>query len=59
MRQYIAFDSHKQYILAEREKATSKRVSQCQIEHCRGAIRRYLRYCPVGTAAAVEATGNW
>ena len=59
MRHYIAFDSHKHYTLAEREEVTSRRVIQCRIEHRPGAIRKYLRDCPAGTAVAVEATGNW
>ena len=56
MKQYIAFDSQKQYTLAEREEVTSRRATQCRIEHFPGAIRRYLRDCPAGTLVAVEAT---
>jgi transposase len=59
MDEYIAFDSHKKYTLAEREEASSGRVCQQRIEHRPGAIREYLRACPAGTAVAVEATGNW
>lgn len=59
MKEYIAFDIHKRYTLAEREDVESGRTRECRIEHRRGAIRRYLRGCEGGTAVAVEATGNW
>ena len=59
MGEYIAFDSHKQYTLAEREDVKTGRARQCRIEHHRGAIREYLGDCEGGTAVAVEATGNW
>ncbi len=59
MDEYIAFDSHKHYTLAERETIRGGRVRQTRIEHKRGAIRRYLSRCKPGTAVAVEATGNW
>jgi transposase len=59
MKEYISFDSHKHYTLAEREEVETKRTRQCRIEHARGAIRAYLKPCEAGTAVAVEATGNW
>lgn len=59
MREYIAFDSHKHYTLAEREDAATGRARQTRIQHRPGAIRRYLGACPAGLAVAVEATGNW
>jgi transposase len=59
MKEYISFDSHKHYTLAEREGAESGRQMQCRVEHRRGAIRSYLAQCEPGTAVAVEATGNW
>jgi len=59
MREYIAFDSHKQYTWAEREEVASGHVRQCRIRHERGAIRRYLADAEPGTPVAVEATGNW
>jgi len=59
VKEYIAFDSHKRYTLAEREEVDSGRVVQQRIEHGRGAIREYLKEGECGTAVAVEATGNW
>ena len=59
MKEYIAFDSHKGYTLAEREEVDSGRVVQERIEHRRGAIAAYLKEGEAGTAVAVEATGNW
>jgi transposase len=59
MQEYISFDSHKHYTLAEREDVESGRQNQCRVEHRRGAIRSYLSRCEPGTAVAVEATGNW
>ena len=58
MKQYIGFDSHKPYTLAEREELASKKATQCRIEHFRGAIRRYLQDCPASTAVAVQATAR-
>jgi transposase len=59
MDEYISFDSHKRYTLAERESVADGRVRQDRIEHRRGAIRAYLADCRPGGAVAVEATGNW
>ena len=59
MGEYIAFDSHKHYTLAEREDVVTGRTRQRRIDHRRGAIAAYLGRCPAGTAVAVEATGNW
>ena len=59
MKEYIAFDSHKRYTLAEREEVESGRAVQHRIEHRRGAIRDYLKEGEAGTAVAAEATGNW
>ncbi|MFH0981567.1 MAG: IS110 family transposase [Planctomycetota bacterium] len=59
MDEYIAFDSHKRYTLAERESVAGGRVRQNRIEHRQGAIRTYLADCRPGGAVAVEATGNW
>lgn len=59
MDEYISFDSHKRYTLAERESVAGGRVRQQRIEHRRGAIREYLADCHPGGAVAVEATGNW
>jgi len=59
MKEYIAFDSHKHYTLAERETIHTGRTRQGRIEHERGAIRGYLRGCESGTDVAVEAIGNW
>jgi len=59
MKEYIAFDSHKHYTLAEREEKATGRTRQCRISHYPGAIRKYLGTCEPGTPVAVEATGNW
>ena len=59
MREYIAFDSHKHYTLAEREDAVTGQVRQERIEHHRGAIGQYLRDVAPGTPVAVEALGSW
>lgn len=60
MNEYISFDSHKRYTLAERDPAAKgRRPRQQRIEHRAGAIREYLADCPAGGSVAVEATGNW
>jgi len=59
MKEYISFDSHKHYTLAEREDRETCRTVQRRIDHAPGAIRDYLRPCEPGTPVAVEATGNW
>jgi transposase len=59
MKEYISFDSHKRYTLAEREEVASGRAVQQRIEHQPGAIRQYLAGAEPGTAVAVEAMGNW
>lgn len=59
MDEYIAFDSHKGYTLAERDPIGEGQPRQQRIEHRRGAIRDYLKDVPAGGAVAVEATGNW
>jgi len=59
MEEYIAFDSHKRYTLAEREDVRTGRVRQQRIEHERGAIQGYLKKCMPGTPVAVEALGSW
>jgi transposase len=59
MEEYIAFDSHKRYTLAERDPVAAGEPRQQRIEHRRGAIRDYLCECPSGGSVAVEATGNW
>ena len=40
MEEYIAFDSHKQYTLAEREDVKTGRARQCRIEHHHASIAR-------------------
>jgi transposase len=59
MSEYIAFDSHKHYTLAEREDVATGQVRQTRIEHRPGAIREYLEQCCRGSAVAVEALGSW
>ena len=61
MKEYIAFDSHKRYTLAEREDVSVATARQVRIEHAPGAIRSFLLDAQVepGTPVAVEAIGNW
>lgn len=59
MREYIAFDSHKHYTLAERMDPSSGRQVQKRVEHDRGALKAYLAGVDPGTEVAVEASGNW
>ena len=59
MKEYIAFDTHKHYTLAEREDVKTGAVEHQRIEHERGAIRAYLDGVEPGTTVAVEATGSW
>lgn len=59
MSEYMAFDSHKHYTLAEAEDVATGRTRQCRVEHGPGAIRAYLSRHPTGLEVAVEATGNW
>lgn len=59
MEQYIAFDCHKHYTLAEREDVETRQRQECRIEHEPGAIRDYLSDCQPGTKVALEATSNW
>ncbi len=59
MKEYISFDSHKHYTLAEREDRQTGRAVQHRIEHRRGAITQYLSTCEAGTPVAVEALGSW
>ena len=59
MSEYIAFDCHKHYTLAEREDVQTAQAQQCRIEHSHGAIREYLAQCEPGTGVALEATSNW
>lgn len=59
MQQYIAFDSHKKYTLAERFDPDSGRCRQQRIEHTPGAIEAYLTDTRPGTPVALEAIGSW
>jgi len=59
MKEYISFDSHKKYTLAEREEKESGKAQQKRIDHERGAIREYLKRAGGCGDVAVEATGNW
>ena len=59
MKEYISFDSHKRYTLAEREDVATCRTRQVRINHQPGAITQFLRACERGTTVAVEATANW
>src|SRR5512134_1118760 len=59
MKEYIAFDSHKHYTLAEREDVETGRARQTRIEHEPGAIKAFLADCEPGVAVAVEAMGSW
>lgn len=59
MKEFISFDSHKRYTLAERENRKTGKTTQLRIEHRPGAIRRYLAVCEKKTPVALEATGHW
>ncbi|MFH0954303.1 MAG: IS110 family transposase [Verrucomicrobiota bacterium] len=59
MREYISFDSHKHYTIAEREDVETGQARQQRIEHEPGAIRAYLADIEAGTPVAVEAIGDW
>ena len=59
MKEYIAFDTHKYYTLAERESVETAQRQQYRIEHERGAIRKFLEDAEPGTPVAVESSGNW
>jgi len=57
--QYIAFDAHKHYTLASVERLHGGAVHEERIPHERGALRRFLHRCELGSPVAVEALGNW
>lgn len=57
--EYIAFDAHKHYTLASVEKLHGGAVYEERIPHERGALRRFLGRCELGSPVAVEALGNW
>jgi len=59
MKEYIAFDSHKRFTLAEREDRETGRTRQMRIEHGPGAIKGFLKHCEPGTPVALEAMGYW
>jgi transposase len=59
MKEYISFDAHKKYTLAERESMTTRSVQQKRIDHERGAIQAYLAEVEPGSTVAVETTGSW
>jgi transposase len=59
MKQYISFDSHKKYTLAERMNLDGSQARQQRIEHTPGAITRYLSNTDPGQVVAVEAIGHW
>lgn len=59
MHQYISFDSHKKYTLAECMNMDGTNPRQQRIEHTPGAITAYLLGIRPGTAVAVEAIGHW
>jgi transposase len=59
MKEYIAFDSHKRYTLAEWEDVQTSKIRRQRVEHGRGAIRKCLQDSEPGTPVAVEAVGNW
>ena len=54
MKEYIAFDSHKHYTLAERENVATCRTRQVRINHQPGAIAQPLSACERGTTVAVR-----
>ena len=56
---YIAFDSHKKYTQVSIERKDGGLIRESRIEHERGAIKRFLLNCEVGSPVAVETIGNW
>jgi len=59
MHQYISFDSHKHYTLAECMNHDGTHPRQQRIEHTPGAITAYLTGTTGGQRVAVEAIGHW
>jgi len=57
--EYVSFDSHKHYTLAERETPATGRRKQVRIEHYPGAIREFLAHVEPGTPVALETLGSW
>jgi transposase len=55
----ISLDTHKHYSLARVETSRGKLVVEERIEHCRGAIRRFLKRFEPGSPVAVETSGNY
>jgi hypothetical protein len=56
---YMAFDSHKQYMLARVEDTESSKIREVRIGHERGALRQFLADCEPGSPVTVETVGNW
>src|SRR5262249_59941820 len=56
---YIAFDAHKRYTLASVVRPDGQLVREQRIAHERGAPRRFLERCALGSPVAVETIGNW
>jgi len=59
VKEYISFDCHKHFTLAEREDRITGRCRQTRIEHRPGAFKEFLKHCEPGTPVAVEAMGYW
>ena len=55
----ISLDTHKHYSLARVETPGGELVVEQRIEHCRGAIRRFLKRFDPGSPVAIETSGNY
>jgi len=56
---YIAFDAHKHYTQACVQDASGNILSECRIEHERGALAEFLGRWEPGSPVALETLGNW
>src|SRR5579863_80805 len=59
MKQYIAFDVHKNYTWATVEREDGHKLLEGKIAHQHGALKAFLGRCQAGGEVAVETVGNW
>jgi|SRR5579863_733047 transposase len=59
MKQYIAFDVHKNYTLATVETEDGKKLLEGKVSHQHGAFEAFLGRCQPGGSVAIETVGNW
>ena len=57
--EYIALDAHKRYSFASVESSDGKKRFEARVEHCPGAICRFLATRESGSPVAVETVGHW